>query len=97
MTKRFSSQEKVAAQVKPLMRNSVLQRNRSQGQRDLDSGAECNTTQIPSTNLYPSKISVLDKQPFDFEKLKIIIKRPNQEDFSTLLDKKWTRRNIPHF
>jgi len=40
---------------------------------------------------------VLDKQPFDFEKLKIIIKRPNQEDFSTLLDKKWTRQNIPHF
>ena len=38
------------------------------------------------------------KQPFDFAKVKVIIKRGNkQEDAIVYLDKKWTLENIEHF
>jgi hypothetical protein len=42
-------------------------------------------------------VQVLDKKPFDFQKLRVIIKRTGKEDAEVLLDKKWTYDNIKHF
>jgi len=39
----------------------------------------------------------MQKKPFDFANIKIIIKRLNDEDHIILLNKNWTRENIPHF
>lgn len=38
------------------------------------------------------------KAPFDFSKIKIVIKRPKEKEPDTIfLDRKWARLNIPHF
>jgi len=39
----------------------------------------------------------LDKKPFDFQKVKVIIKRGKLGDTEIMLDKKWTLENIEHF
>jgi len=65
-------------------------RNNSQHKRnDSESSA--------SSLLIPTKIQMLDKQPFDFSNLRVILKRANNEDRTVLLDRKWARENIPHF
>ena len=44
----------------------------------------------------PSKPKVV--YPFDFNKIKVVIKRPKQEDSETIyLDRKWASQKIPHF
>ena len=40
---------------------------------------------------------MMQKKPFDFQKVKIIIKRGKDSDFEIMLDKKWTLENIEHF
>lgn len=35
-------------------------------------------------------------QPFDFAKIKVVIKRPDKEE-TIFLDRVWARDNIPHF
>lgn len=39
----------------------------------------------------------MQQKPFDFNKIKIIIKRSDNSEFIILLDKNWTRQTIPHF
>ena len=39
----------------------------------------------------------MDKKPFDFQKVKVIIKRGKLGDTEIMLDKKWTLENIEHF
>lgn len=46
---------------------------------------------------YDSKIQMMDKKPFDFQKVKVIIKRGKLKDKEILLDKQWTLTNIEHF
>ena len=47
--------------------------------------------------MYRSEIQMMQKKPFDFQKVKIIIKRGSLGDFEIMLDKKWTLENIQHF
>lgn len=36
--------------------------------------------------------------PFDFTKIKVVIRRPKQEECETIfLDRKWAKEKIPHF
>ena len=37
------------------------------------------------------------KQPFDFQKVKVLIKQGKQGDHEILLDKQWTLKHIEHF
>ena len=37
------------------------------------------------------------KQPFDFQKVKVLIKQGKQGDQEILLDKQWTLEHIEHF
>ena len=46
---------------------------------------------------YKSFTQVMEKKPFDFNKVKVIIKRGKLGDHEILLDKKWTLQNIEHF
>ena len=39
----------------------------------------------------------MDQKPFDFQKVKVIIKRGKLPDKEIMLDKKWTLDNIEHF
>ena len=39
----------------------------------------------------------MDQKPFDFQKVKVIIKRGKLGDQEVMLDKKWTLENIEHF
>ena len=39
----------------------------------------------------------MDKKPFDFQKVRVIIKRGALGDKEILLDKKWTYDTISHF
>jgi len=39
----------------------------------------------------------MDKKPFDFHKVKVIIKRGKMKDKEIFLDKQWTLNNIEHF
>ena len=39
----------------------------------------------------------MEKKPFDFQKVKVIIKRGKLGDHETYLDKMWTLANIEHF
>ena len=40
---------------------------------------------------------MLDKKPFDFQKVKIIVKRGKLADTEIFLEKKWTLENLEHF
>lgn len=51
----------------------------------------------PNQAKYNSQIQLMDQKPFDFQKVKVIIKRGKLEDKEILLDKKWTLENIEHF
>lgn len=36
--------------------------------------------------------------PFDFTKIKVVIRRPKQDECETIfLDRKWAKEKIPHF
>lgn len=39
----------------------------------------------------------MDEKPFDFENIKIVIKRVKQENTTILLNRKWTLENLEHF
>jgi len=58
------------------------------------------TTQIEDSKSKPepkplaNRQGPMQKQPFDFAKVKVIIKRGKQEDAVVYLDKKWTLENI---
>lgn len=44
----------------------------------------------------PERVNVRSKV-FDFSKVRVVIKRPGKDDEVKMLDKMWTRDNIPHF
>ena len=46
---------------------------------------------------YKSFTQVMQKKPFDFQKVKVIIKRGKLDDYEIFLDKKWTLDHIEHF
>jgi hypothetical protein len=47
---------------------------------------------------YSTKVQMLDEQPFDFGKIRIIIKKQDESVSKViLLDKRWTHKYIPHF
>ena len=46
---------------------------------------------------YKSQVTVLQKKPFDFKQIRIIIKNTNGKEDEVFLDKKWAYKNISHF
>ena len=46
---------------------------------------------------YNSTIQVMDKKPFDFAKVRVVIKRGSLGDKEIMLDKQWTYDTIAHF
>ena len=46
---------------------------------------------------YKSAVQMMDKKPFDFSKVKVIVKRGKLGDEELFLDKKWTLEHLEHF
>ena len=76
-----------------------IKRLRSQG-HGVDNSFEDQdgmTKADPNQSKYNSQIQLMDQKPFDFQKVKVIIKRGKLGDQEVMLDKKWTLDNIEHF
>ena len=46
---------------------------------------------------YRSETREVKRKPFDFQNIKVIIKRGKQGDVKIFLNRKWTLENIEHF
>ena len=80
---------------------SAIKRLKSQGQNSntsLDDQKGMTETEPKDADAkYKSQVQMMDKKPFDFTKVKVIVKRGKLGDTELFLDKKWTLDNLEHF
>ena len=87
--KRFGSYEgikettRLADSAKQMSQNNADQRNKTKRMKSQDANKSCNSSQDEEEHNkragehYNSTIQVMDKKPFDFQKVRVIIKRGN--------------------